>query len=109
MRQLAPTKVLLGAFLAIHVVVVAAAAAGLLAAGLLTTGLLAAAASPLTLILLAGLIPLPSLLLSRLRRTLTFVRTLLHVLGLFGTVRHVDPPRMFYTRSTVGPAAAMRM
>jgi hypothetical protein len=98
MRQLAPTKVLLGAFLAIHIVVVAAAAAGLLAAGLLTTGLLAAAASALTLILtlilLAGLIPLPSLLLSRLRRTLTFVRTLLHVLGLFGTVRHVDTPRI---------------
>jgi hypothetical protein len=110
---MSPALDLLGTFLAIHVVISAAAAGlltamlaallpsgllttllaalltaglltALLAAGLLATLLTAAAfARPLTL--LAGLIPLLALAL---------VSGLLRSFRLLGVIRHIDPPRM---------------
>ena len=75
--------------------------AALLTAGLLTTmatlltaGLLTTAAFAMTLTLLAGLIPLPSLVLSRPLLTLGLVSGLLHGLRFLSAVRHVDSPRM---------------
>jgi hypothetical protein len=91
--------------------------------------LLTAAAFALALILLAGLIPLPTLLTSL--TSLTSLASLLAALlaalvlltrlvgalllvialrlWLLGIVRHVDTPRMFGSTATVEPSAAARM
>jgi hypothetical protein len=139
---MSPAWTLLGTFLAIHVVVLVAAAARLLTAllaalltaglltttlaallttGLLTTLLLAtllttlltATAFAMTLTLLARLIPLPSLVLSRPLLALGLVSGLLRSFRLLGVVRHIDSPRMLKaddeTASTVEPAATGRM
>jgi hypothetical protein len=109
---------LLGTFLAIHFVVIAVAAAGLLTAmlatlltaGLLTTmlaalltaglltALLTTAAFAMTLTLLAGLIPLPSLVLSRPLFALGLVSGLLRGFRFLSVARHVDSPRMLKPR-----------
>jgi hypothetical protein len=99
---------LLGTFLAIHFVVIAVAAAGLLTAmlaTLLTAGLLTAmlaalltAAFAMTLTLLAGLIPLPSLVLSRPLFALGLVSGLLRGFRFLSVARHVDSPRMLKPR-----------
>src|SRR5712672_2995909 len=103
---MSPAGALLGTFLAIHVVIAAAAAglltavlAALLAAGLLTALLTSTVfARPLTL--LAGLTSLLALGL---------VSGLLRSFRLLGVVRHIDPPRMLKAdveaASTVEPAA----
>jgi hypothetical protein len=74
---------LLGAFLAIHLVVIALAAPGLAGARLLTTLLLTGAAFAAALILLAGLIPLAALLasLTALLTSLTALPSLLAALA----------------------------
>jgi hypothetical protein len=74
---------LFGAFLAIHVVVIALAAPGLPGARLLATLLLAGAAFAAALILLAGLIPLAALLasLTALLTSLTALSSLLAALS----------------------------
>jgi hypothetical protein len=112
-RASSPDIVLLGIFLAIHVaVVVRLAAAGLLTAMLTTwlaAGLLTAAAFAMTLTLLARLIPLPSLVLSRPLLALGLIGGLLRGFRLSRAVRHIDSPRMVETAPTVGPAAAARM
>src|SRR6266478_2210241 len=107
---MSPAGALLGTFLAIHVVIAAAAAglltavlAALLAAGLLTALLTSTAfARPLTL--LAGLTSLLALGL---------VSGLLRSFRLLGVVRHIDSPRKLKAdveaASTVEPAATGRM
>jgi hypothetical protein len=116
-RASSPDTVLLGIFLAIHVAVIARlAAAGLLTAMLtamltawLAAGLLTAAAFAMTLTLLARLIPLPSLVLSRTLLALGLIGGLLRGFRLSRAVRHIDSPGIVETAPTVGPAAAARM
>src|SRR6266404_4632215 len=98
---MSPAGALLGTFLAIHVVI-AAAAAGLLTAMLAALLPSTAFARPLTL--LAGLTSLLALGL---------VSGLLRSFWLLGVVRHIDSPRKLKadveTASTVEPAATGRM
>jgi hypothetical protein len=96
--------VLFGAFLAIHIVVIAVAA----------TGLLTAAAFALALILLTGLISATLVLLTRLVWTRGLVAALLLAgllrgIRLLGTVRHLDTPQLGFAGPTVEPLAAWQM
>jgi len=91
---------LFGAFLAIHVVVIAVAA----------TRLLTAAASALALMLLARLISLATLvLLTHLALTRGLITALLRILRLLSTVRHRDTPLLGIAGPTVEPLAAQQM
>src|SRR6267142_2172014 len=116
---ISPAGALLGTFLAIHVVI-AAAAAGLLTAmlaALLPSGLLSSmlaallAAGLLTALLTSTAFARPLTLLAGLTSLLALglVSGLLRSFRLLGVVRHIDPPRMLKadveTASTVEPAA----